>query len=121
MQEQRIRGVFEDLRKSIRRIQALEGYAEREDGTTYILQDAYSSTFVIHEDDCTINLNSLDYFVDNQLIIDGWNPCDVMSLDKNYFKNRHEKLSCICFSKIKEKRSLYKTKDKSCMVIYGRK
>lgn len=77
-------------------------------------------SFEIRTDNQTTNLNNLCYFVDNQLISDGWNPCSVIPFDEDYFAKRKETLSHIGWSKIKEERSEYRDNGEPCVVIYGK-
>ena len=62
------------------------------------------------------------YLLDDSLIDNGWSPCEVVPLNQNYFKRRHEVLSKFDPNKveIREERSIYRESGKSCFVFYKR-
>lgn len=109
----------ERLQEECKLLEVLTGYIQRKDGRNFVLQGAQPS-FETRQDDWTTNLNYFSYFVDNQLIIEGWNPCDVIPFDEKYFAKRKKTLSHIGWSKIKEERSEYRDSGKPCVVIYGK-
>ncbi len=117
--DEKLKTEVERLREKGKLAEIATGVIYREDERKFDLQGTQPS-FEIHMDDQITNLNYFSYLVDNQLIIDGWNPCGCIPFDKNYFKKRKKTLSFIGGSNIKEKRSEYRDSGKPCVVIYAK-
>lgn len=95
------------------------GYIPRQFSKAYILQGKRPE-IDRHDNDGIIDLNDYCYHVNNQLVIDGWNPIQPIPIDKNFFSRRKRTLLEIGFPNIIEERSTYVDDGKPCMVIYGR-
>ena len=117
--DERIMERIEGLKAECKLLEILTGVIQRQDGMKFILQGA-QPTFEVHRDDQTTDLNGFCYFVDNDLIIDGWNPCGSIPFNENYFAKRKDTLSHIGFPEIREEKSEYRSTGEPCIVIYGK-
>ncbi len=72
------------------------------------------------EKDYEIYLKHLrfNYFLDNDLLYNGWEPWIAIPLDKNYFIERKKVLSYIDWPEFKEIKSKFKDTNKPCIVFY---
>ena len=66
-----------------------------------------------------LDLNHYSYQVNNQLVIDGWDPIQSISFDENFFLERVRVLSKIKFPNIRMERSKHNN-DMPCVVVYGK-
>lgn len=82
----------------------------RDFGETVILQGK-NPRIERYDGDRITDLNDYHYYVNNQLIIEGWNVLDSIAIDENFFSKRKRILSGIGFPNIREKKANTRTEN----------